>query len=77
MKKTNWKDVLVRAGKTFVEGFIGSLAVNLIVLQEAIAGEGNIETVVVSLAIGAIAAGVSAAWNGVLEPLFSLGEGEE
>lgn len=70
--KINWKNVIERSGKTFVEGFIGSLVANLTVFQDVYAEDGMWEMALISVGIGAIAAGISAVWNGVLEPLFDI-----
>lgn len=75
--KINWKNVIERSGKTFVEGFIGSLVANLTVFQDVYAEDGMWEMALVSVGIGAIAAGISAVWNGVLEPLFDITNTDE
>jgi len=64
------KEVLERALKTFIEGFIASLVANVYILENAVTREGGLKTAAYSLLIGAIAAGMSAAWNGVFEKLF-------
>ena len=51
------KDILIRAIKTFIQGFLGALVVTL---QNADLTD---ETVVKSLLIGAIAGGISAVMN--------------
>ncbi len=51
------KDVIIRAGKTFVQGFLGALAVTLP------SSDFSDMSVVKSLLIGAIAGGLSAVMN--------------
>lgn len=52
-----WKDILVRAIKTFFQGFLGSLAVTLP------STDFTDNTIVKSILIGAVAAGISAVMN--------------
>ncbi len=49
-----WKDILIRAGKTFAQAFIASLTV---------AQGDSIKAILIS----AVAAGVSAVWNMVVQ----------
>ena len=56
----NWKDILIRALKTFIQGFLGALAITL--PNSDLASE----SVLKSLLIGAIASGISAVMNFVL-----------
>ena len=57
------KDILIRAGKTFIQGFLGSLVV-------FIQGNANIdEKVLKSALIGAIASGLSACMNYIIKLL--------
>lgn len=57
------KDILVRAGKTFIQGFLGALAVTLP------NSNFNDMSVVKSLLIGAVAGGISAVMNLVINLL--------
>lgn len=57
------KDILIRAGKTFVQGFLGALAVTLP------SSDFSDMSVVKSLLIGAIAGGLSAVMNLVINLL--------
>lgn len=64
MKTIDWKDVLVRAIKTFAEAAIAFLGAEL-------AGVDIFHTdksVWCALGISAAAAGVSAVWNAMIEP---------
>ncbi len=74
-KKYNWKDIGNRAIKTFIQAFIASVGANLTVLSEAI-GNDNLKGVIISIGIGAVAAGVSAVWNIVISPMVQLEEKE-
>ena len=57
------KDLLIRAGKTFIQGFLGALAVTLP------SSDFSDMSVVKSLLIGAIAGGISAVMNLVINLL--------
>lgn len=73
MKNIDWKDVLVRAIKTFVETAVAAI----------VAGVGGVDVFAteegfwIGLALSAGAAGVSAVWNGVVEPMIKLPEKKE
>lgn len=58
-----WKDIVVRASKTFVQGFLGSLAV---MLPNADFADASIAK---SILIGGLAAGISAVMNMVVNYL--------
>ena len=67
MKKTDYRDVAVRALKTFLETaaavFLAGLnGVDLFAAQKGFWG---------ALVLSAGAAGVSAVWNGMIEPVIS------
>lgn len=74
--KINWKDIAERAIKTFVEGFLGSVAMNLGSLVTVVEDNSAFRTVAVSIGVGAVAAGISAAWNLVFGPLFAIDKEE-
>ena len=57
------KDILIRAGKTFIQGFLGALAVTLP------NSDFNNSEVIKSLLIGAVAGGVSAVMNMIINLL--------
>lgn len=57
------KDILIRAGKTFIQGFLGALAVTLP------NSDFNNSEVIKSLLIGAVAGGVSAVMNLIINLL--------
>lgn len=62
------KDILIRAGKTFIQGFLGALAVTLP------NSDFSDMSVVKSLLIGAIAGGISAVMNLIINMLNKKGE---
>lgn len=62
------KDILIRAGKTFLQGFLGALAVTL-----PNSDFSNMQ-VVKSLLIGAVAGGISAVMNLIINMLNKKGE---
>lgn len=62
------KDILVRAGKTFIQGFLGALAITLP------NSDFNDMAMIKSLLIGAVAGGVSAVMNLIIN---LLNKGEE
>lgn len=61
------KDILIRAGKTFIQAFIGSLAITIN------GSDLSNNAVVKSLLIGALSSGISAVMNYYL----SLKKGDE
>lgn len=63
--KTDWKDVGIRALKTFIQAFGGAIIV-LLAKGENI-GEAFTGTAIIS----AIALAISAVWNGVINPALS------
>ena len=62
------KDILIRALKTFIQGFLGALAVTLP------SSDFSDMSVVKSLLIGAIAGGISALMNFIINLLNKEGE---
>ena len=68
MKNVNWKDVLVRAGKTFIQTATSYLIASLGGVN-FFDGDKS-ETFWVGLVLSAGAAGLSAVWNGVIAPLI-------
>ncbi len=75
MKKNAVKDILIRAAKTFVQAFISYLSI------DAFFGVTDLTTLkklALSLLVGALAAGVSAVWNSLIEWLtIRIGNIEE
>lgn len=66
----NCKDILVRALKTFVQGFLGALAVTLP------SSDLTDMTIVKSILIGAIAGGLSCVMNMTVQ-LLEKGKGDD
>ena len=69
MKKLNKekvKDVLVRAGKTFVQAFFSSVTINSFLVINDV---GTFKTVLYSTLIAGASAGVSAVWNMIVNSL--------
>ena len=66
MKDINWKDVLIRAIKTFVEAFIACAGAELAGMDLFAIDKGMWCAVILS----AGAAGLSAIWNGMIEPVL-------
>lgn len=60
MKKIDWKDVLKRAGKTFVQSFVAAISIDQMV---AVADMESAKAVLWSMLVAGVAAGTSAVWN--------------
>lgn len=68
--KENAKDVATRALKTFWQAALASLAVAVPQIIESVpSGWDVVKPILVSAGIGALAAGFSAAYNGVIKPV--------
>jgi hypothetical protein len=63
-KKKVIRDILIRAGKTFVQAFISYLSIDAFF---GVTDLGAFKKIALSLLVGALAAGVSAVWNSLLE----------
>lgn len=64
LTKTQWIDIIKRAGKTFAQAFLGALGtINILGIFE---GE-SAKRVALYTLISAIAAGCSAVWNFILD----------
>lgn len=57
MKKINWKDILIRCLKTFIQAFLSTLAISLPSIEKFD------KSLVISILIGAGASGISAVMN--------------
>ena len=64
----NTKDILIRAGKTFWQAALAYLLADAAVLQQALTDWSTGKQILLSLAVGAAAAGFSAVYNGVILP---------
>lgn len=70
--KRKIKDVLIRAGKTFWQAALASLVVAIPEIIDLIPkGWQVIKPVALSAGIGALAAGLSAVYNGVIAPIIN------
>lgn len=65
MKNINWKDVAVRAVKTFAEAFIACVGAEIAGMDIFAIDK----SVWAAVGISAAAAGISAVWNGMVEPM--------
>lgn len=63
------KDVLIRALKTFWQAALGYLLADAALLQEALTVPMK-ESILATLLAGAAAAGFSAIYNGIIEPML-------
>ncbi len=63
-KKKIIRDILIRAAKTFVQAFISYLSIDAFF---GVTDYTTLKKIALSLVIGALAAGVSAVWNSILE----------
>lgn len=66
MKNVNWKDVAIRAIKTFAEAFIAFLGAELTGVDVFAMEKGMWAAV----GISAASAGISAVWNGMIWPVL-------
>ena len=66
MNKINWKDVGVRALKTFLQTFIASLTVDGVF---GITDAKGLQRFALTTGLSALAAAISAVWNVILETL--------
>lgn len=66
MKNINWKDVFVRAIKTFAEAFIACVGAEVAGMDIFAIDK----SMWAAVGISAAAAGISAVWNGMIEPVI-------
>lgn len=68
MKNVDWKDVGIRALKTFIQTFVAVFGQDLIGVNLF---DGTMTDVMwAGMFLSALAAAASAVWNGVIEPVF-------
>ena len=67
------KDILIRAARTFWQAMLAHLLADATVLQEALSGWSRGRQLLLTLFVGAAAAGLSAVYNGVIRPLLEGG----
>lgn len=70
------KEIISRAVKTFVETAFGYIAVNLGAVALDLDEPAAFASAILCIVISAVAAGASAVWNGVIEPLLGAKNGE-
>ncbi len=66
MKRIDWKDVCIRAGKTFMQAFVANVSMEQIF---AITDAESAEMILRSMLIAGLSAGISAVWNMVADYL--------
>ena len=72
------KDVLIRAFKTFWQAMLATLVVAIPEIVELVPqGWGVLKPVLISAGVGAIAAGFSAAYNGVILPIINKAKAKQ
>lgn len=62
------KDIFLRAGKTFWQAALAYLLAEPAVLQQALTDGSGARQLCLSLTVGALAAGLSAVYNGLVRP---------
>ena len=67
------KDIWVRAVRTFWQAMLAHLLADTTVLSEALSGWSRGRQLLLTLFVGAVAAGLSAVYNGVVRPLLEGG----
>lgn len=67
----NTKEIITRAVKTFVESALGYAMVNIGAVALDLDDPDMTLHAVVCVLVSAVAAGMSAMWNGVIEPYFT------
>lgn len=67
MTKEKIKDILARAGKTFIQAFIGSITIDGFF---GVTDFDAIKKIALSMLVAGVAAGVSAVWNMVLDFIY-------
>lgn len=66
LNKEKVKDILVRAGKTFVQAFFSSVTINSFLVVKDM---GTFKTVLYSTLIAGASAGISAVWNMIVNSI--------
>lgn len=69
--KINWKDIGIRALKTFVQAFLGIVIPEIIViLNGGFVSWSTAWAILAPFVASALAAGISAVWNSVIHPIM-------
>ena len=70
MSRVDWKDVLIRSVKTFIQVAIPLILTALTTIDYS--GEGDtVKSFLIATCLSAAASGICAVWNGVINPLLS------
>lgn len=69
--KEKLKDIGIRALKTFIQATLASFVVAIPQFIELIPDWAAIQPLLISAGVGALAAGFSAAYNGVIKPMLT------
>lgn len=72
--KRNWKDIWIRAGKTFAQAAIACIGAALSGVNFMVGDQTS--NWWISILVSAGAAGLSAVWNSVFKPIYELPPGE-
>lgn len=67
MTKEKIKDIATRASKTFIQAFVSSLTIDSFF---GVTDVDAIKKVGISVLVGAVAAGISAVWNTILDAVY-------
>ena len=59
-----WRDILIRTGKTFIEAFLGYLTIDGFF---GVTDTGALKRLLLSMLVGAAAAGFTAVWNALIQ----------
>lgn len=63
-KRKAFKNILERASKTFVQAFLSSLTIDSLIGVTELSA---IKRIALSILVGAVASGISAVWNALIE----------
>lgn len=73
----NYKDIAIRAGKTFVQAFVSALIIQISAISVIDLNDWNAtKSVVLSMLISALSAGLSAGWNLITQYIQNKQDGE-
>lgn len=75
MKNVDWKDVGIRALKTFIQTFVAVFGQDIIGVNLF---DGSMNDIMwVGMILSALSAAASAVWNGVISPIFKTNKPPE
>lgn len=67
MDKKKIKDIIARASKTFIQAFLSSFTIDSIF---SVTDAETFKRIGLSILVGAVAAGISAVWNSLMEYIY-------